>query len=214
MSADEASAGTVKTRTVGIVIFDDVEVLDFAGPFEVFSRVRLEAGPASRLSDEGAPFHAITIAPTNETITAIGGLRVIPDHGLADAPELDILLIPGGWGARALLEREDVLEWIRQRTGNAEILASVCTGSLVLAQAGLLEGKRATTHWAAIDALGAIDPTITVESHVRWTDDGIYTSAGVAAGIDLAFHIVETLHGRDVADETAKYIDYPRRYVP
>ncbi|HVS62058.1 MAG TPA: DJ-1/PfpI family protein [Thermoanaerobaculia bacterium] len=202
-------------RSVGILIFDDVEVLDFAGPFEVFSRTRTSPGSTSRRTDETAPFEVFTVARTAEPVRATGGLRVIPRHAFADAPRIDLLVVPGGFGTRRLLEQEEVLEWIRARAADAELVTSVCTGALVLARAGLLDGRRATTHWAALDLLRA-QPGVEVVADQRWVDDGVISSAGVSAGMDMAFYVVEKLLGKQIADETAHYIDYPRgaRQIP
>ena len=119
-------------------------------------------------------------------------------------------MIPGGYGTRPLIENAPVLDWIRRSAAAARHVTSVCTGSLLLAKAGLLSGRRATTHWAALDLLAGLDPTVTVDREARVVTDGIVSSAGVAAGIDMAFAMVETLCGRAVADETARYIEYPR----
>jgi transcriptional regulator GlxA family with amidase domain len=200
----------MERKNVGILIFDGVEVLDFAGPYEVFSRTRLEPGPRSRRSEASAPFRVFTVARTVETVTATGGLRVVPDFGFDDMPTAHLLVIPGGFGTRDLMGDEEWLDWIRRRADDAEQVASVCTGSLLLASAGLLRGRRATTHWGAVGLLAELDPSITVEAGARVVSDGIISSAGVAAGIDMAFQIVEMLHGREVADETAAYIEYPR----
>jgi len=200
----------METLNVGILIFDDVEVLDFAGPFEVFSRARLIPGVEARRSDEGAPFRVFTVARTREPITATGGLTVVPRHGFADAPRIDLLVVPGGFGTRPLLQDEETLDWIRRTAAAARQVTSVCTGSLLLARAGLLEGRRATTHWASLDLLDSLGAGVTVERELRVVDDGVISSAGVASGIDMAFYIVERLFGREVADETAKYIEYRR----
>jgi transcriptional regulator GlxA family with amidase domain len=197
-------------RSVGILIFDGVEVLDFAGPYEVFSRTRLEPGPASRRSDDSAPFSVFTVGHGRDVITATGGLRVVPDYGIGDHPPIDLLVVPGGFGTRALLEDAELAEWIVDRAGRAQLVTSVCTGVLLLAKAGLLHGRRATTHWGAYEVLAALDPTIRLDREARYVSDGVISSAGVAAGIDMAFHVVETLHGKAVADETARYIEYPR----
>jgi transcriptional regulator GlxA family with amidase domain len=194
---------------VGIVIFEGVEVLDFAGPFEVFSRTRMVPGVDSRRSDESAPFSVFTVARTREPVTAIGGLRVIPHYAFADAPSIELLLVPGGFGTRALLHDDEVLDWIRAAASAARQVTSVCTGSLLLARAGLLEGRRATTHWAALVLLESMGPGVKVERDARVVDDGIISSAGVAAGLDMSFHVVEKLCGREVAEETARYIEYP-----
>lgn len=194
-----------------ILIFDRVEVLDFAGPFEVFSRTRLKPGVESRQSDDSAPFHVFTIAKTHDAVTATGGLRVLPDHSFQDTPPIDLLLVPGGFGTRPLLEDAETLHWIASTASAARQVTSVCTGALLLAKAGLLEERKATTHWAALDLLESIAPATEVLRERRFVDDTIISSAGVAAGIDMAFYVVETLFGKEVADETARYIDYPRR---
>ena len=197
--------------TVGILLFDGVEVLDFAGPYEVFSRTRLTPGIDSRRSEESAPFRVFTVAASPDPVTATGGLRVLPDFDTSAAPPIDVLVVPGGFGTRALLQDAAMLGWIRRTAAAARRVTSVCTGSLVLAGAGLLAGRRATTHWGALDLLAALDPTIRVEAEPRVVDDGIMTSAGVSAGIDMALAVVEVTHGRPVADETARYMDYLRR---
>ena len=195
---------------VGILIFDDVEVLDFAGPFEVFSRTRLAPGPESRRSEETAPFNVFTVARLAGPITATGGLVVTPRHSFADAPRIDLLVVPGGFGTRALLNDAGTLDWIRARAAEARQVTSVCTGSLLLAQAGLLRGKRATTHWGALDLLASLDAGVEVDRERRVVDDGIISSAGVASGMDMAFYVVERRCGKAVADETARYIEYRR----
>jgi transcriptional regulator GlxA family with amidase domain len=198
---------------VGILIFDGVEVLDFAGPFEVFSRTRLTPGVESRRTDESAPFHVFTVARTGDEISATGGLRVRPQHSFADTPRIDLLVVPGGFGTRALMEDRETLEWIRRTAAAARQVTSVCTGSLLYAKAGMLRGRRATTHWGALDLLERLNAGVKVERALRVVDDGIITSAGVASGIDMAFYVVERLHGKVVADETAHYIEYRREGV-
>jgi transcriptional regulator GlxA family with amidase domain len=195
---------------VGILIFDGVEVLDLAGPFEVLSRTRLVPGTESRRSDESAPFNVFTVAKDLEPITATGGLVVVPRHSFVDSPPIDLLVVPGGFGTRPLLQDDETIEWIRRSAEKARQTASVCTGSLLLARAGLLDGRRATTHWGAFGLLGSLGRDITVDQKSRFVDDGVMTSAGVASGIDLAFHVVERLLGKEVADETARYIEYER----
>lgn len=194
---------------VGILIFENVEVLDFAGPFEVFSRTRLVPGIESRRSEDGAPFHVFTVARSRASVRATGGLEVVPAHDFADAPPIDLLVVPGGFGTRALLEDEGSLDWIRRTAAGARKVASVCTGSLLLARAGLLEGRRATTHWGALDLLASLG-RVSVDRHARYVEDGVFSSAGVASGIDLSFRIVEVLFGREVADDTARYVEYRR----
>jgi len=199
----------VKRRTVGILVFDDVEVLDFAGPFEVFSRTRLTPGVESRRSSDSAPFDVFTVGQSGAPIRAVGGLVVTPAYSFSSVPAPDIVLVPGGFGTRALLEHRETLDWIASVSESAETVTSVCTGALLLARCGLLAGRKATTHWAALDLLTKVDPTIDVQRDARFIDDGVVTSAGVAAGIDMAFHLVATLCGPTVAEETAAYIEYP-----
>lgn len=196
--------------TVGVLLFDEVEVLDFAGPFEVFSRTRLLPGVAARRSSDSAPFRVVTIGRKRESITATGGLVVLPNHSFADTPRLDLLVVPGGFGTRALLNDAETLDWISWAASGARLVTSVCTGALLLAQAGLLADRRATTHWGALLQLDALGKGVRVERAQRVVDDGIITSAGVASGIDMAFYVVEKLCGREVADETAQYIEYRR----
>ncbi len=197
-----------------IMIFDDVEVLDFTGPFEVLSRTRLVPGVTSRRSEEHAPYRVFTLGKTKAPVAAIGGLSVTPAFSFADTPPIDLLVVPGGVGTRALVNDEETISFIRSQASSAKIVAAVCTGALLLAKAGLLRGKRATTHWAALDELANLDPEVHVEREKRWVDEGkIVTSGGVAAGIDMAFHLVEARCGREVADETAHYIEYRRGRV-
>ena len=203
----------MKKLNAAIFIFDGVEVLDFAGPFEVFSRTRLVPGVDSRRSDESAPFNVFTVGRSTEPVDATGGLRVLPRFDFANAPQIELLVIPGGFGTRGLLDDQGVRAWIQKTSSNATVTTSVCTGALLLAKAGLLAGRRATTHWGALNLLASLDATIVVERDVRVVHDGIVTSAGVAAGIDMALAVVESLHGKDVADETAKYLEFPRQAV-
>ncbi|MEO1590943.1 MAG: DJ-1/PfpI family protein [Cyanobacteria bacterium J06632_22] len=201
----------LQRRTVGILIFPDVEVLDFAGPFEVFSRTRLDGGVASRRDDQSAPFEVFTVAKQATALTAVGGLRVIPSYDFTTAPKIDILVVPGGFGTRPLLQDSETLNWIQAVGQQAEQVTAVCTGALLLAKLGFLKDRKATTHWGALETLGQLDPSITVQPDQRVVMDGIVTSAGVSAGIDMAFSVVEALCGQDVADETAHYIEFLRR---
>ena len=194
----------------GILVFDGVELLDFAGPFEVFSRARMRPGVESRQSDDGAPFNVYTVAKTTAPVFATGGVEIIPKYGIADYLPIDLLVVPGGWGTRKLLDDTEILAWIKQVAAGGARVTSVCTGSLLLAKAGLLGGKSATTHWGALDTLASIDPTITVCRKQRFVNDGIVTSAGISSGIDMAFHVVEALLGGNVAEDTAHYMEYRR----
>ena len=196
--------------SVGILLFENVEVLDFAGPFEVFSRTRLVPGTDSRRSDDSAPFRVFTVAAARAPLRTTGGLEVVPSHAFGDTPPIDLLVVPGGFGTRALLSDEATLDWIRRIASRARLVTSVCTGALLLAKAGLLDGRRATTHWASHDLLATLGKGILVDRDARFVDDGVISSAGVSAGIDMAFSVVERLCGKVVADETARYIEYRR----
>jgi transcriptional regulator GlxA family with amidase domain len=201
----------MQKQTVGIFVFDGVEVLDFAGPFEVFSRTRLVPGAAARRTDESAPFEVFAIAAETHAVTATGGLKVTATYTWREAPPIDILVIPGGFGTRALLDDEATQTWIRNAAQRARQVTSVCTGALLLAKAGLLANRHATTHRAAHDLLASLDPSVTVNREARVVHDGVISSAGVSAGIDMAFEVVEMICGSAVADETANYIEYDRR---
>jgi len=192
---------------VGILIFDDVEVLDFAGPFEVFSRTRMRPGVESRRSSEGAPFNVYSVARIKEPVIATGGLEIQPRYDFTNCPPVDLLVVPGGWGTRRLLDNDDTLSWIRKVAEGGARITSVCTGSLLLAKAGLLKNKAATTHWGALETLAALDPTIKVRRK-RYVDQGIITSAGISAGIDMALYVVGELLGSEVSEDTARYMEY------
>ena len=137
----------------------------------------------------------------------------MPHYTFTACPAIDVLVVPGGFGTRTLLDDPETLNWIRNTSRGARHVTSVCTGSLLLAKAGLLAGRRATTHWGAVDLLRSIDPSIHVDTRQRVVSDTVISSAGVAAGIDMAFFVVETLYGQEVADETAHYVEYPRTPV-
>src|SRR5262245_20996849 len=201
----------VDRLNVCILIFDGVEVLDFAAPFEVFSRTRLEPGAASRRSDTSAPFEVFTVAPSRAMVVATGGLRVEPHHDFDSAPPIDLLVVPGGFGTRALLHDARVIDWIRATAARARLTTSVCTGALLLAKAGLLAGRRATTHGAAFELLGEVDPSIQIQRGERVVKDGLVTSAGVSAGLDMALDVVEDLCGHQVAADVASYIEFEPR---
>ena len=209
---DSKSQPPIERYNVGILLFDGVEVLDFGGPFEVFSRTRLSPGIESRRSEETAPFRVFTVAKKDAPVTATGELQVVPRYSFRTAPPIELLVVPGGYGTRTLLSDRETLDWIRATAAMARKVTSVCTGSLLLAQAGLLDGKRATTHWGALDLLQEISDSrgadISVQRDLRFVDDGVITSAGVSAGIDMAFHVVDQICGASVAAETAHYMDY------
>lgn len=189
-------------RNLAILIFDDVEVLDFCGPFEVFS-------VANRWTDPAA-FNVITVSEKPGPVIARNGLSVNPHYGLEDCPRADLLLVPGGQGTRREMHNEALLDWIKRRSTEAEMIMSVCTGALLLAQVGLLNGLEATTHHGAIGLLREVAPSTTIHEDRRFVDNGrIICSAGVAAGIDMSLHVVARLLGEDIAVKTARQMEYP-----
>lgn len=188
-------------RTIALLVFEDAEVLDVAGPFEVFS----VAGRRHGL----APFEVILVGCAPGPVQLRNGFTVVPHRTLVDAPKAEILVVPGGPGARGLLGNAEVREWIRARSQAAELVLSVCTGALLLAEAGLLAGLEATTHQASCARLRELAPTARVREGVRFVDNGrIICSAGVSAGLDMALHVVERLLGPDLAEEAAQYMEY------
>ena len=188
-------------RTVAIVLFDEIEVLDFAGPFEVFS----VCGRRSQLD----PFDVFTVSERGQTIRARNGLVVTPLYSFENAPAPDILLVPGGFGTRREMKNPVMLEWVARHGKRCEFLLSVCTGALVLARAGLLDGLSATTHHLAFDELRAVAPRTNIREGERIVDNGrVVLSSGVSAGIDMSLHMVSRLLGDDLARETARYMEY------
>jgi transcriptional regulator GlxA family with amidase domain len=189
-------------RRVAIVVFDDVEVLDFCGPFEVFAVCGRRSGDA--------PFEVHTVAETSRPVLARHRLSVNPTYTFSShMPRADIVLVPGGFGTRREMNNPAMLEWVKRANRDAELLLSVCTGSLILGAAGLLDGVEATTHFGAYDELRKAAPGCRVRTDMRYVDTGrLITSAGVSAGIDMALHVVARLHGDEVALETARYMEY------
>jgi transcriptional regulator GlxA family with amidase domain len=194
-------------RRVGILVFDEVEVLDFCGPFEVFATTRLDE---SRRREEPSPYDVLLVAEGRDVVVASGGMKVVPDRTLEDCPRLDVLVVPGGWGTRREIGNQRLLTWIAEMGRSVETLASVCTGSMLLGTAGLLEGRPATTHWKALPWMRQSFPTVTVveDQHVV-QDDNLFTSAGISAGIDLALRIVARHHGEEIARASARHMEYP-----
>jgi transcriptional regulator GlxA family with amidase domain len=190
------------TRNLAILLFDDVEVLDFCGPFEVFS-------VAGRQTDPPA-FNVFTVAEKPGPVIARNGLSVNPHCTLADCPKTDIILVPGGMGTRKEMNNGPLIDWIRRRADGAELVLSVCTGALLLGKAGLFDRLDATTHHVGFDLLRETAPTATVHEDRRFVDNGrIITSAGIAAGIDMSLHVVERVLGGDAARATATHMEYP-----
>lgn len=193
----------MRSWKVGILLFNEVEVLDFAGPFEVFSLT-------TYLVSGEKPFEVSTIAQTKELIRTRNGLQIIPDYCFSDYPCFDILIVPGGYGAEEIeIHNKELLKWIASQMVKVKLMASVCTGAFLLAKAGLLDGKTVTTHWMDIDRLEKEYPDIVVQRDVKFVDeDPIITSGGISAGINMSFYIVQKLLGGEIAKATAKRMEY------
>lgn len=186
-------------KTVAFILFEGAEELDFAGPWEVFTMVNAVA-PNS--------VECYIASEKGGTITCAKGMRVLADHSFADAPPADIILVPGGFATRHEEDNPAMIEFVRKMDSKAELTTSVCTGALVLQKAGILEGKRATTHWIAIDDLKS-RPGVETVTDTRFVDEGrVVTSSGVSAGIDMALHVVGRVWGPKVAMATQKAMEY------
>jgi transcriptional regulator GlxA family with amidase domain len=187
--------------TIGIALFDGAEELDWAGPWEVL------AAWAEQWPDDGV--RVLTLAREQRPVTCAKGLRVLPDETWESAPPLDVLVYPGGRGTRPQLGDEAVRSWIRGLASGGTLVTSVCTGALVLADAGLLDGKPATTHWDNFDELAPLGRDIELRPDDRFVDAAdVITAAGVSAGIDMALHLVARLHSAERAREVRRYIQY------
>jgi transcriptional regulator GlxA family with amidase domain len=186
---------------IGIALFEDAEELDFAGPWEVL------AAWSQQWPGDGV--EVLTVADTLEPVRCAKGLRVLPDATWETAGPLDVLVYPGGMGTRPQLGDEAVRARIRGLASNGTLMTSVCTGSLVYADAGLLDGRPATTHWAQLDLLRSLGRDLDVRADERFVDDGeVITAAGVSAGIDMALHLVARLHSPERASDVKRYIQY------
>lgn len=198
-----------KPLVVGILIFDDVEVLDFCGPFEVFS----VAGRVAATGEDGrtgeTATQVITIAQTARIVKARGNLLVQPHYTFENHPNLDVLIVPGGWGTRREIDNAVLISWLDKVSSQVTIRASVCTGSFLLGKIGLFDGHKATTHWASLDRMAQTFPQVQIIRDERWVDEGnIISSAGISAGIDMSLHLVERLFNRNVAEQTARQMEY------
>jgi transcriptional regulator GlxA family with amidase domain len=182
--------------TTGILLFADAEELDWAGPWEVFTMARRDGDAVVTLAESPGP------------VRCAKGLRVLPDHTFADAPELDVLVVPGGAGRRREVDNPALLDWIRAVAPGCTRVTSVCTGAFLLHAAGLLRGRRVTTHWRSIEELRAL-PDVEVLEAIRHVQDGnVVTAAGVSAGIDMALWVVGRLAGVDHARATQRAMEY------
>jgi transcriptional regulator GlxA family with amidase domain len=183
---------------VGIYIYDQAEVLDFSGPFELFST-------ASRVCKNDNPFDAFLISETGNAAIARAGFMVSPSYGFNSHPEIDVLIVAGGVHTDEM-EKLQVLDWISQESQKASLVASVCTGAFLLAKAKVLEEHKVTTHW---EDIADLFPQLNVVEDVRWVDEGnIITSGGISAGIDMSLHLVSKLHSNGLAEKTARQMDF------
>jgi len=184
--------------TVGILLFPDAEELDWVGPFEVFSMAAM-----------GKELDVVTIAQTTEPVRCANGLRVLPDHDFANAPKLDVVLVPGGQGTNAEMDNTELIDWLSAAAAPCSWVTSVCTGSVLLHRAGLASGSEITTHWGYVETLRELAPDATVRDDIRYVRDGrLVTSAGVSAGIDMSLWLVGELYGAEHARQTRKWMQY------
>lgn len=184
--------------TIGIVLYPDAEELDWAGPWEVFTMAAM-----------GQDLRVVTIAERPEPVRCAKGLRVLPDHDFATAPALDVVVVPGGQGSRVEMNNPVMLDWLAKAAEPCRFVTSVCTGSILLAKAGLAEGCQVTTHWGYIETLRELAPQVTVQENVRYVRDGrIVTSAGVSAGIDMSLWLVGELFGVEHSKNTRRFMQY------
>lgn len=192
--------GTGKPLRVGLFVFDDAEELDVVGPYDVLAWWAMHSNLRPQV---------LTFSADGLGVRCAKGLSLVPDTSADEIGALHVLVHPGGHGTRALAADPAHLAWVRQMRATTPVLASVCTGALVFAAAGLLAGRPATTHRDAFDELVALDPSILVDTEARWVDDGdTVTSAGVSAGIDMALHLVDRLESRDMAQRVRRGIQY------
>ncbi|HEV7857354.1 MAG TPA: DJ-1/PfpI family protein [Pyrinomonadaceae bacterium] len=182
----------------GFLLFPDAEELDFVGPWEIIS---------AWSKYEDGPEQCLTVSQSGGEIRCAKGLRIVTDYEFADCPPLDYLLIPGGQGTREEVNNDALIEFVKRQAANCREVLSVCTGSFILQAAGLLEGKRATTHWASLERLRQF-PEVTVDEQRFVRDGHIWTAAGVSAGIDLALALVLDQSGEDAASRVQLYVEY------
>lgn len=185
---------------VGIYIYDNAEVLDFSGPFEVFTT-------ATRVSD-GEPFNTFLINEVNDVVIARAGYKVVPDYQIQNHPPIDLLIIVGG-DHTLEVDKQNVVTWISEQSQKVKCIASVCTGAFLLAKAGVITHNEVTTHWEDIADLRSQYPELHVKENLRWVDEGnIVTSGGISAGIDMSLHLVSKLSSAELAEATAKQMEF------
>ncbi|HEX5064775.1 MAG TPA: DJ-1/PfpI family protein [Myxococcota bacterium] len=186
-------------QRIGIVLFDEAEELDFVGPWEVFTM-------AARTGQE---VEVVSVAQEERPVRCAKGMRVLPDLRLDAAGDFDIVLVPGGQGTRREVSNPVLIEWLRKTSARCSWVTSVCTGALLLCEAGLARGRKVTTHWAFVADLRARYPDVEVREQVRYVRDGnLVTAAGVSAGIDMALWLCGQLWGVEVARKTQRAMEY------
>ncbi|WP_439814430.1 DJ-1/PfpI family protein [Zavarzinia sp. CC-PAN008] len=190
---------------IGILIFDEVEELDFVGPYEVFGMTR-KIREMQGTADLG---EVVLIGLDAQPVRAFNGLRILPDTTIAEVEALDVLLVPGGFGTRPLMGHEGLKTWLRKVAPTCTWVTSVCTGSMLLAAAGLAEGRKVTTHWSMVEEFRGLNLGCTVTEGSRFQVDGnLVSSAGVSAGIDMALWLVGQIHGIPQARATQRFMQY------
>lgn len=185
-------------KTFGFLLFHDVEELDFVGPWEVFSVWK---------KNFSAPIKIITISEKDNIVNCAKGLQVVASHRFADCPKLDYLIVPGGWGTRAEVSNQNLISFVSSAAVNCKAILSICTGAFLLQSAGLLNGKKVTTHWNSLDRLRAFKEVIVVEERVV-RDGNIWSAAGISSGVDLALAFVAELAGEEVAGQVQFQMEY------
>ena len=200
--APAATSAAPATRNVAIVLYEGVEILDFAGPSEVFKAA------AGMVEGDTPAFRPYTVAATKAPVTSQGFVRITPEFSVDDAPRPDIVVIPGG-NSKALLDEPRFMAWAGRALAEDEVTLTVCTGAFVAARLGVLDGRSATTWYGAVERLQKAAPKVNVQEGRRFVDSGrIVTTAGVSTSIDGALHVVSRLLGRAAADRTARYMEY------
>ena len=195
------SGGGAVLHQVGIFLFNEVELLDFAGPYEVFS-------VTSELNHYEL-FNVFTLSENGEAVKTVNGLTVVPNYSFTKHPTVDILIIPGGVGTKTELSKPDTLAWVQANCQSAGITMSVCSGARILAALGLLNHREATTHHEVMEHVKELAPAVILNTEKRFVDNGtIMTSGGISAGIDLSLYIVEKLYGQEIANKTIRYMEY------
>jgi transcriptional regulator GlxA family with amidase domain len=188
------------TIKIGVVVFDDAEELDFAGPWEVFTM-------ASNIQPKA--HEVMLVAESNKPVRCAKGMRVLPDVTFENCPKLDVVLIPGGQGTRREVENKPMLDWIARVSKDCQWVTSVCTGAMLLTAAGPAKGKRVTTHWAFVETLRSRKEASEVLDNMRYVRDGnVVTAAGVSAGIDMALWLTGQLHSPEFARNVQRAMEY------